>query len=127
MGKLGIFDDEKKQWLQFDEDTEVLIKLITKEGLRKIMQKATKRSKLTGEDIADISDALLGREAVLGWRKIEDHNHPGLIVSGQPLPFTPENINMLMKKSIAFSRFVNDACVDETAFLKEDEETKNAL
>lgn len=126
MGKLGIFDEEKNKWIQFDEDTEILIKLITKEGLRRIIQKSNKRAKLTGEDTADISDIMLGRDAVLGWRKINDHDHPGLIVNGQPLPFIPENIDMLMKKSLAFSRFVNEYAMDEVTFLKEEEEIKNA-
>jgi hypothetical protein len=129
MGKLGIFDDERKKWIQFDVDTEILIKLISKEELRKILQKVNKRTRLSGENEADISDRLLSAAAVLGWRKIDDHNHPGLVVNEQPLPFTPKNLDMLMSKSIEFSRFVNENCIDSKQFLNEEqekEETKNA-
>jgi hypothetical protein len=124
MGKIGIFDEEQSKWIQFDNDTEVLMQLATKSDLRKINQKAAKRAKLTGENAGDISDCLLGRAVVKSWRKITDYGHPGLIVNGQPLPFTPENIDMLMRKSIKFSRFVNETCIDEDEFI-DGEETKN--
>jgi hypothetical protein len=124
MGKIGIFDDEQSKWIQFDNDTEVLMQLATKSDLRRINQKAARRAKLTGENAGDVSDCLLGRAVVKNWRKIADHDHPGLIVNKQPLPFTPENIDMLMRKSIKFSRFVNETCIDEDEFI-DGEETKN--
>lgn len=124
MGKIGIFDEEKSKWIQFDGDTEVLIKLATKSELRKINQKAAKRAKLNTLNVGDVSEQMLGRVVVKGWRKITDHDHPGIIVNDKPLPFTPENIDLLMTGSIKFSRFVNDMCVDEDEFTDE-EETKN--
>lgn len=124
MGKLGIFDEEMTRWIQFDEDTEVLIRFVGKEGLRKIFKKAEKTAKLTGADSTELSNRELGRLCVLGWRKIDDHNHLGLVVKGQPLPFSPDNIDMLMKRSLAFSKFVNENAPDEKLFLEEEEERK---
>ncbi|RJQ44443.1 MAG: hypothetical protein C4538_10515 [Nitrospiraceae bacterium] len=126
MGKFNFSDEEKNRWFQFDIDTEVQIKLITKRDLREIARKAAKRAKLTGEDEGDIADRLLGRAAVMGWRKMDDHNHPGIIVNDQPCTFCPENIDVLITRSIKFSRFVNQMCIDEDEFLEETE-TKNAL
>ncbi len=127
MAKVAIFEGERKKWIQYDADTEVLIKLIGKEELRDIMNKATKSARLTGVDISDFADARLCKAAVLGWRKIDDHDHPGLLFGEQeqPLPFTPENVSMLMKKSITFSKFVNEHAMNEAGFLQEDEDTKN--
>lgn len=124
MGKLGIFDDERKRWIQFDEDTEVLIRFAGKEELRRIFKKAEKTAKLTGADSMDLSNRELGRLCVMGWRKIGDDNHPGLIVQGKPLPFTPENIDFLMKHSLEFSRFVNENGIDSRQFLESEEEEK---
>ena len=128
MAKLTFTDTARQKWIQFDSDTEILIELITKAGLRDIGKKAAKRAKLTGEDSADIADRLLGRAAVKGWKKIGAPEHPGLIVNGQPLEFTQENVDMLMAKSLKFSRFVNETCIDENEFsepVQELEEAKN--
>ena len=128
MGKLGIFNDERSKWIQFDEDTEVLVRFIGRQELRKMQRKAEKTANLIGVDVNDILNQKLGRAAVLGWRKMNDHKHPGLIIKDQPLPYTPENIDMLMTRSLEFSKFVNDNAVDSKLFLeeeKETEETKN--
>jgi len=128
MSELAIFDDERKKWIQYDEDSEVLIKHINKEELQKISQKADKAAKLTGSDRANIFSRLLGRASILGWRKIDNHAHPGLMLKGQPLQFTPENIDMLMQKSLEYSIFVNENAIDSKLFLeeeKEKEELKN--
>lgn len=129
MGKVGIFDEERTKWIQFDEDTEVHIRFIGKEELRKIFKKAEKTAKLTGADSTEISNRELGRTCVLGWRKIDDYNHPGLIVNNKPLSFTPDNIDMLMKRSLDFSRFINENAIDSKLFLEEEQEreaeTKN--
>ncbi|MBI5057005.1 MAG: hypothetical protein HZB61_10365 [Nitrospirae bacterium] len=114
-------DHERSKFIQYDVDTEVHIKLITKRELREIGRKAAKHARLTGEDEADVSDRLLGRAVVLGWRKIADHNHPGLTVDKQPLPVCQKNIDMLMTKSLKFSRFVNQTCIDEDEFTRETE------
>jgi len=122
MGEIGIFDDERKKWIQFDEDTEVLIRFIDRRELRKIQSKAEKTARLTGADADEIANRYLGRSAVLGWRKINDHSHPGLMIQGRPLPYTPENVDMLMTRSLEFSKFVNEHCVNSKIFLQEDEE-----
>jgi len=128
MGEIGIFDEERKRWIQFDEDTEVLIRFVDRRELRKIQNKAEKTARLTGVDADEIANKYLGRAAVLGWRKIDDHSHPGLTLKGQPLPYTPENVDMLMTRSLEFSRFVNENCINSKLFLQEEEieETKNA-
>lgn len=128
MADLGIFDEPTHKWIQYDEDTEVQVRHIGKEELRKINLKAAKTAKLTGVDSVAINNKMVGRAAVLGWRKINDHNHPGLTMKRQPLPFTPENIDMLMRRSLEFSNFVNENCLDSKLFLDADEEmeeTKN--
>jgi len=124
MAKFSFTDNDKTRWIQFDIDTEINIKLISKCELRDISKRASKHARLTGEDEADVADRLLGRAAVLGWRNIGDHNHPGIIVNDQPCTFTQGNIDMLMTKSLKFSRFVNQTCIDEDEFARETE-TKN--
>ncbi|MBI5634858.1 MAG: hypothetical protein HZA15_15430 [Nitrospirae bacterium] len=126
MAGLTFKDTARQKWIQFDSDTEVCIELITKPALREIAKKASKRAKLTGEDSADLSDRLLGRAAVKGWRKIGAPEHPGLLVNGEPFPCTPENTDMLMTKSLKFSRFVNEMCLDEDEFDESGEDEKNA-
>jgi hypothetical protein len=116
MGSFDITDTAKTKWLQFDEDTEVCIQLITKPMLRDISKRAAKRAKLTGEDQGDIADKLLGRAAVKCWRKVGAHDEPGFIVNGQPFGHSIDNADLLMAKSLKFSRFVNDTCIDEDEF-----------
>ncbi|RJQ22032.1 MAG: hypothetical protein C4560_03125 [Nitrospiraceae bacterium] len=124
MAKFNFSDTDKSRWIQFDVDTEVNIKLITKRELREISKRSAKHAKLTGEDEADVADRLLGRAAVLGWRNKDDHNHPGIIVNDQPCEYNQSNIDLLMAKSLKFSRFVNQTCIDEDEFDRETD-TKN--
>jgi len=129
MGKVAIFEDDevREKWFPYDDDTEVLLAYIDRQGLQKINTKTIKAGKLTGTAQADYSNCLLGHKAVKGWRKIKDHDHPGLIVKGQPLPFSLENIDLLMTKSLEFSRFVNERCTDAELFdIEDEEEPKNA-
>jgi len=125
MGNFDFTEGEKRKWIQFDSDSEVEIKLITKQELREIVKTAAKRAKLTGEDQADIADRLLGRAAVKGWRKVGQPDHPGLLANGEPLPFTLENIDRLMTKSLKFSRFINETCIDEDEFAEGVDVSKN--
>lgn len=67
-------------------------------------------------------DMFLGKKAVVGWRNIKDHNHPGLLLpGGAPIPFTAENRNMLMTKSREFSEFVFQKSTNASLFLLADE------
>lgn len=122
MAELGIFDEEKIRWMQFDEDTEIQIRCIGKESLTAISRKSEKAARLSGSDSGDIFNQILGEKAVLGWRNIFNHEHPGLVLQKQPLPFSEQNRNMLMKKSIEFSSFVNSNCTNSRLFLEEVEE-----
>jgi hypothetical protein len=126
MAKLGIFTSERKKWIQYDEDTEVLICFIGKQELNEIGNKARKQAKLSNIEVGPIINQRLGKAAVLGWRKLGDPSHPGFVVNDQPLPFTPENVSMLMAKSLNFSNFVNENAINENEFLDGVEETKNA-
>lgn len=117
MARLGLFSTEKKRTVQFDADTEVLIKHIDKEALSELSRKANKAARLSGGDAKEIFNQRLGRAAVLCWRKIDDHSHPGLIVDDQPFPFNETNLDLLMKKSLEFSAFVNEEATDSVQFL----------
>jgi hypothetical protein len=126
MAELNFTNETQEKYFQFDVDTEVPIILQTKRALRDLQRKAAKRAKLTGEDVADVADKMLGRQVVKkSWRKISDHNHPGLTVKGKPLEFTLENLDNLMTGNIKFSKFVNEKCVDEDEFIEEPAEAKN--
>ena len=121
MANLAIFEGDREVWTQFDKDAEVLIRYINKEELRKITTKASKQARLISGDMSAIADRDLGRAAVKGWRKIEDHKHPGLMLKGKPLEFSQSNLDMLMQKSIEFSNFVNTNCVDAQQFVEAEE------
>lgn len=126
MGQLGVFETERIKWFPFDEDTEVGIKHIGKEELEKIKGKAVKAAKLAGADITAVMNQRLGKAAVLGWRKVEEPEHPGFIINGQPFPFNDANRDFLMSKSLEFSNFVNETAINSREYLEGVEETKNA-
>ncbi len=128
MAELGIFDDEKEKWIQFDEDTEILIAFLPKEDLKSIIRKAEKTSRLSGESSIDIANLNIAKKVVKVWRKIRDHSHPGLMLKGQPLPFNEENIIMLMKRSYEFSNFIQEYSTNVRFFMEEDDkvEIKNS-
>lgn len=126
MAELGIFDEEQIRFIQFDEDTEVQIRFIGKEDLTAINRKAEKAARLSGSDDRAIFNQFLAEKCVLGWRNKFNHEHPGIIVNKQPLPFSPENRAMLMKRSIEFSSFVNSTCTNSRLFLEDQgEDQKN--
>jgi len=118
MAELDIFKEAPEKWFPYDADTEVLIQYQGKKVLNKILSKASEVERKTGAPGASraIANKLTGRVAVKGWRKKTDHDHPGLTISGEPVPFTPANIDMLMTESTDFSSFVNHKCVESDAF-----------
>ncbi len=131
MGEIRIFDKgEKPQaWFDFDEDTEVLIELTEKEDLEEIRSTAIRMAKLARSDNSDhIGNILLGKRKVKGWRKKDDHNHPGLVVNGEPFSYSEKNVAFLMQKSLDFSAFVNDVCIKLKLFSDADrgEQIKNS-
>lgn len=121
MGEIAVFEKDKKpnKWIQYDVDTEVLIFYQDREDLNAIRIKAEKNARLTGANSSKLMDIYLGRKAVGGWRKIEDHKHPGLTIGGKPIEFNERNLDMFMTKSNEFARFVNEKCVDSPEFLEE--------
>lgn len=123
--ELVVFEDDdepRAKWFPFDDDTEVQINYLSRAELKKINNKAAKAGRLAKRDVSDYSNCLLGRKAVGGWRKIKDHNHPGLLIKRQPFPFSPENLDFLMLRSTEFSRFVNEICIDSSLFGEDGEE-----
>lgn len=128
MARLAIFTNDREKWVPFDEDTEVLIRFIGKEELTAINRKAEKAAKLAGGDSSEIFNRFLAEKSVLGWRNVSDHNDPGIEIPDPnndrvwiKWPFTPENRNYLMKKSIPFSTFVNATCTNDKTFIEDDE------
>ena len=120
MAELGVFDAPPQKWFPFDEDTEVLLEFQGRKALIEIEEKAEKQARLTKGNFKNYQNKILGKRAVKGWRKITDHNHPGLILKGQPFPYSEENCAMLMLNSTEFSNFVNSNCSDSKAFLGEE-------
>jgi hypothetical protein len=119
MGEIKIFEKgEKPQvWFDFDEDTEVLIEYTDKEDLEDIRATAARMAKLArSENVDRIANILLGKRKVKGWRNKYDHSHPGLIVNGKPFPYSEENVAFLMQKSLDFSAFVNEVCINLKLF-----------
>lgn len=127
MGEIKIFGKgEKPQtWFDFDEDTEVLIEYTQKEDLEEIRQISSRQAKMTrSENVDSIANVLLGKRKVKGWRKKDDHSHPGLIVNGEPFPFSEQNVSFLMQKSLDFSAFVNDTCLKLKLFSEAEREAE---
>lgn len=118
MAKIGVFNEAPQKYIQFDEDTEILLRYVDKEELAGLIRKANEISQKLKTQQNMAYDMFLGKKAVLGWRNIKDHNHPGLLLpGGEPISFTPENRNMLMTKSRDFSEFVFQKCTDASLFL----------
>jgi hypothetical protein len=119
MAELDIFETAPKKWIMFDSDTEVLIQYLSKEVLNKIADKSAEIARKSRISSDVIANKLTGRKTVLGWRKKLDHGHPGLMANGVPVPFNAQNVDMLMTKSIDFSRFVNVKCIESGLFRDE--------
>ena len=127
MARIGLFvNEEKQKHVQFDEDTEVLVRFVGKKELAELQRKAQKAARLGGADAKDVFNQKLGKAAVKGWRKIGDHGHPGLVVDGKPFPFTEENLALLMEHSLDFSAFVNATAIEAKEFLDDDREELEA-
>lgn len=119
MAKIGIFNEAPQKYIQFDEDTEVLIRFVDKEELAGLIRKANEVAQKVKTPQNMAYDMFLGKKAVLGWRNIKDHNHPGLLLpGGEPISFTPENRNMLMTRSRDFSEFVFQKSTNSALFLE---------
>jgi len=121
MGEIGIFNEDKSKWIQFDSDTEVHIRHIGRQELKKLQRKASKAANISDVDEIDYFNGRLGRAAVLGWRKIKDHKHPGFMRDGVPISFSEDNLDTFMNDWLDFSNFVNTHAIDTKIFLEEKE------
>lgn len=120
MADLGVFTDKRSRWITFDEDSEVCVKYISREVLGVIWVRASRTAARKNMKIEDAFNVELGRRAVGGWRKIDDHEHPGLTVGGEPFPYSPNNSDFLMVKSLDFSKFINEVCINFRLFSGEE-------
>lgn len=121
MAKIGVFDEAPQKWFRYDMDTEVRLQYINKGAVNTILMQGAEVAKKMKARAGDMQDVLLGKAAVLGWRKIEDETHPGfLLPDGTPVAFTPENRNRFMTKSRNFSEWVYRICTDEMQFLPDE-------
>lgn len=116
--EVGNFDREMTAWFDFGDDAAVEIAFIPKDEANKIIKRHTRteykrgqRTEVTDDDKANIE---LGRKTVRGWR--------GLTVDGVKFPYSESNCDTLMRKSYAFSNFVNERCVEIDEFTQERDE-----
>lgn len=122
--ELGNLDRDLEVWVPFGDDGEVLIKYVPKDELLSISEKATKRKwnnhRMTEEVDPTLANRILGRAAVRDWKN--------LTVGGEPLPFSCDNLDMLMGKSYVFSNFINQVATDIQAFIEQrkEDEGKNS-
>ena len=126
MADIDVFDEEKENYVQFDDDTEVLLVYLDKSAVGEIRKKAKKLASKSSMEYDVAFNFLLGKAAVKGWRKIKDPKHPGLIFNKKPFPFNEDNRDFLMRKSIDFSTFINSNTVDPEPFRDEEEVKEEA-
>jgi hypothetical protein len=121
MARVGVFETPPRKWFPYDTDTEVELEFISKDRMNKIVNKADAAAKKLGSPQTLIYDMFLGKAAVHGWRHVDQEkqpNHPGLLLpNGNPLSFSDENRNMLMKGCAEFSGFVFRTCTGSAQFL----------
>jgi len=121
MAKVGVFEEAPEKWFRYDSDTEVLLKHVPKSRVNTILMQGAEVARKMKAKAGDLQDIYLGKEAVRGWRKIDNHDEPGfLLPDGSPIPFVPENRNKLMTKSKRFSEFVYGTCTDENKYLEDE-------
>jgi hypothetical protein len=105
----GLTKAEFKAWVDFDEEVSVLVRYVPRDQLAEIGKDAVvvtvgpgKKEERSYDALA--ADIAIAKAAVIDWR--------GLEVDGEPFPFTPENLELLILKWGAFSKFISNACVD---------------
>lgn len=132
MARCAIFDDEQVRTLEYDEDTDVSLVFLTKEEAVKLNKEVDKIVQRTGSEWSLIWNQKLAERCVRGWNHRTNPDHPGFVMpDGSPIPFTPENRDMMMKRNREFSLFVGQSVVDSGLFLEmkekaqEKEEIKN--
>jgi hypothetical protein len=124
MAELGIFEKPPQEYVQFDEDTEVLIEYLPPDELKDETRAAEKIAKRARVEVNDILLPRIAERCVKHWRKITDHKHPGFVVEGNPIEFNKANLLLLVKRSYEFKKFINEFVADELFFLKLVQERK---
>ena len=112
----------KKTWVEF-LDTEVLLEFLSVDELDAIRKNNTTYTfqssrGQSGKIEKTDSEGLvleLGEKAVKDWK--------GITLEGKPLPFTPENRDLLMTKWPQFSSFVAEASTDIAVFAEKERES----
>jgi hypothetical protein len=118
VAKLALFDVAQDKWLEFDQDTDLCIEYLDKEAAGELSKAVDKLCVRTGGDRMAVWNQKLGERCLKGWRKRADTGNPGLTFpDGSPIPFTPENRDMLMKRCREISLFVNENAVNPGIFL----------
>jgi hypothetical protein len=120
MARVGIFETPPKKYFKYDTDTEVLIEHIDKKTLDKLIKQATEAAQKVKTPQGMVYDMFLGKKAVHHWRKINDHDHPGLLMpNGSLIEFSPANRNMMMTGSRAFSEFVFSKATNSDGYMED--------
>jgi hypothetical protein len=120
MARVGIFTSAPRKYFKYDSDTEVQLEYIDKKTLDKVIKQANEAAQKVKTPQGMVYDMFLGKKAVHGWRKMTDHDHPGLLLpDGTQIPFIPANRNMMMTDSRDFSEFVFRNATNAAAFLDE--------
>jgi len=122
MAKVAIFEEATRGWLEFDEDTEVLIEYLDRPAAIALNKEVDKLTARTGGDRQIIWGRELGKKVVHGWRHKDQEkypDHPGLTLpGGSQIPFNETNRDMMMKSCREFSIFVNESAIDGSIFLE---------
>jgi hypothetical protein len=124
MAQVALFTEAPQGWIQFDEDTEVLIEYLDRPAAIELNKAVDKIVARTGGDQQIIWGRELGKKAVHGWRNIDqEHNpgHPGFVLPDKektPIQFNDANRDLMMKGCREFSIFVNGNAIDAGVFLE---------
>lgn len=111
-------------WVPYDKDASVLVEYIGREDIIAIGKQATMTTVRNGQKSEEydpvLASVMLGRRVIKDWK--------GFTENGQPFLCTPENIELLMRKSGQFARFVDEACTNlqKITDLEKEETAKNS-
>jgi hypothetical protein len=120
MARVAIFDGPQVKTFQYDADTDVDLEFLRKEDAQELSKEVEKIVARTGSDWNKVWNARLGRRVVKGWRHRFDQDHPGFVFPDDtPIPFTEENLDMMMARNREFSIFVGENTISAKEFLAE--------
>jgi hypothetical protein len=120
--------EEVSAWIQFDEDTEVLIAYVSREDLRKLRRQATVTRYKHHQKVEEVDEKelerLLGRAAVKDWRALP--GRPGFTMGDEPYLYSEEHCDFLMERLNEFATFVDMVVVDFSSFVREEKAEERA-